>query len=150
MIERRRLDEDMRQEIDAHIESLAEGYRRQGMSADAAYLAARRQFGNIARLRQDIREMNQIPWIEHTTQEVRYAVRLLWRAKGVHHRCRVDTGAGLRRHDGHVRGSATIARERSLSRSLVTDTGAVTSAACRMSSAGGSLSTNSRPSSLVS
>jgi hypothetical protein len=66
MIERRRLDEDMRQEIDAHIESLAEGYRRQGMSADEAYFAARRQFGNIALLRQDIREMNRIPWIEHT------------------------------------------------------------------------------------
>ena len=81
MIERRRLDEDMRQEIDAHIESLAEGYRRQGMSADEAYLAARRQFGNIALLRQDIREMNRIPWIEHTIQEARYAVRLLWRAK---------------------------------------------------------------------
>ena len=81
MIERRRLDEDMRQEIDAHIESLAEGYRRQGMSADEAYLAARRQFGNIALLRQDIREMNRIPWIEHTIQDVRYAVRLLWRAK---------------------------------------------------------------------
>ena len=81
MIERRRLDEDMRQEIDAHIESLAEGYRRQGMSADEAYLAARRQFGNIALLRQDIREMNRIPWIEHTIQDLRYAVRLLWRAK---------------------------------------------------------------------
>jgi putative ABC transport system permease protein len=81
MIERRRLDEDMRQEIDAHIESLAEGYRRRGMSADEAYLAARRQFGNIALLRQDIREMNRIPWIEHTIEDVRYAVRLLWRAK---------------------------------------------------------------------
>lgn len=81
MIERRRLDEDTRREIDGHIESLAEGYRRQGMPADEAYLVARRQFGNIARLRQEIHEMNGIPWIEHTIQEVRHAARLLWRAK---------------------------------------------------------------------
>jgi hypothetical protein len=32
-------------------------------------------------MRQDLREMNRIPWIEHTIQDVRYAVRLLWRAK---------------------------------------------------------------------
>jgi hypothetical protein len=80
MIDRRRLDEDMRQEIDAHIESLTERYRRQGMSADEAFLTARQQFGNVALLRQDIREMNRIQWIEHTIQDVRYAVRLLWRA----------------------------------------------------------------------
>ena len=71
----------MRQEIDAHIESLTERYRRQGMSADEAFLTARQQFGNVALLRQDIREMNRIQWIEHTIQDVRYAVRLLWRAK---------------------------------------------------------------------
>jgi putative ABC transport system permease protein len=81
MLERRRLDEDMRQEIDAHIESLAERYRREGMSSDEAHVAARRQFGNIPLLRQDVREMNGIPWIEHAIQDVRYAVRVLWRAK---------------------------------------------------------------------
>src|SRR5687768_8096018 len=61
---RRRLDEDMRLEIDAHLNALTERYRRQGMSPDEAYLAARRQFGNTAVLRRDIHEMNSIAWIE--------------------------------------------------------------------------------------
>ena len=49
--------------------SLTEHYRRQGMSPDEAYIAARRQFGNPALLRQDLREMNSVVWIEHTIQD---------------------------------------------------------------------------------
>ena len=80
MLARRRLDEDMRLEIDTHLESLTEHYRRQGMSPDEAYIAARRQFGNPALLRQDIHEMNSIAWIEHTVQDLRYALRQLVRS----------------------------------------------------------------------
>ena len=68
MLARRRLDEDTRLDIDAHLESLTEHYRRQGMSADEAYFAARRQFGNPALLSQDLREMNGIGWVEHAMQ----------------------------------------------------------------------------------
>lgn len=80
MLERRRLDEDMRLEIDAHLDSLTDHYRRQGMSPDEAYIAAHRQFGNTALLRQDIREMNSIGWIEHTVQDLRHALRQLARS----------------------------------------------------------------------
>ncbi len=80
MLARRRLDEDLRLEIDAHLDSLTEHYRRQGMSPDEAYLAARRQFGNPAVLRQDIHEMNSMAWIEHTIQDLRHALRQLARS----------------------------------------------------------------------
>ena len=80
MLERSRLDEDLRLEIDAHLDSLTEHYRRQGMSPDEAYLAARRQFGNSALLRQDLREMNSVAWIEHTIQDLRHALRQLARS----------------------------------------------------------------------
>jgi putative ABC transport system permease protein len=75
MVARRRLDEDTRLEIDAHLESLTEHYRRKGMSSDEAYLAARRQFGNPTLLRQDLRDMNRIAWLEHAAQDVRHALR---------------------------------------------------------------------------
>ena len=75
VLARRRFDEDMRQEIDAHLDSLAERYRRQGMSADEAYLAARRRFGNTIILRQDIHDMNSVGWIEQTVQGLRDAFR---------------------------------------------------------------------------
>jgi predicted permease len=80
MLARRRLDEDMRLEIDAHLDSLTERYRGQGMSSDEAYIAARRQFGNTALLRQDIHEMNGIVWIEQTVQDLRHAARQLARS----------------------------------------------------------------------
>src|SRR6185436_8004733 len=80
MLARRRLDEDLRLEIDAHLEALTCHYRRQGMPRDEAYLAARRQFGNTAVLRQDIHEMNGIAWLEHTVQDLRHALRQLGRS----------------------------------------------------------------------
>ena len=80
MLARRRLDEDLRLEIDAHLESLTERFRQHGMSPDEAYIAARRQFGNPAVLRQDLREKNSVAWIEHTVQDVRHALRQLARS----------------------------------------------------------------------
>ncbi|MGH9373871.1 MAG: permease prefix domain 1-containing protein [Vicinamibacterales bacterium] len=64
VLARRRFDEDVRLEIDAHLRSLTERYLRQGLSPDEAYVAARRRFGNTAVLRQDIHDMNSIGWVE--------------------------------------------------------------------------------------
>ena len=74
---RRRLDDETRLEMDAHLEQLTDRYVRQGMSADEAYLAARRQFGSTTRMRQDIHEMNSIEWIEQGIQDIRYGLRQL-------------------------------------------------------------------------
>ena len=68
VLERRRVDEDVRLEIDAHLDLLTERYRRQGMSPDEAYVAARRQFGNPTGLRQDIHEMNSLLWLEQAVR----------------------------------------------------------------------------------
>ena len=82
VLARRRLDEDTRLEIDAHLDALTEHYCRQGMPPDQAYIAARRQFGNTSLLRQDIYTMNSIVSIEQTVQDVRYALRQLARSPG--------------------------------------------------------------------
>ena len=75
VLTRRRLDDDARLEIDAHLDLLTERYRRQGLSPEDAYMAARRQFGNAALARHEIHEMNSIGWIEHGVQDLRYALR---------------------------------------------------------------------------
>lgn len=80
MLARRRFDEDARLEIDAHLDLLTERYRRQGLSPDEAYLAARRQFGNATLVRHDLHEMNSIGWIEQCLQDLRYALRQLRRS----------------------------------------------------------------------
>ena len=74
---RRRLDEEARLEIDAHLELLTQRFLRQGMSPDEAYIAARRRFGNTTLTRQDIHELNSISWIEQGVQDLRYALRQL-------------------------------------------------------------------------
>ena len=79
MLARRQFDEDARLEIDAHLDALTQRYQRQGMSPDEAYVAARRQFGNTIRLRQDLYEMNSIGWIERMRQDLRHAFRGLRR-----------------------------------------------------------------------
>lgn len=77
VLTRRRLDDETRQEIDAHVTLLTERYRRQGLSPDEAYIAARRQFGNVTHLREDIHGMNGVNWIESLTQDLRYGLRQL-------------------------------------------------------------------------
>jgi predicted permease len=80
MLARRRLDQDIRLEIDAHLEALTDHYHRQGMSRDEAYIAARRQIGNTPVQRQDFHEMNGNHWLEHTVQDLRHALRQLVRS----------------------------------------------------------------------
>src|SRR5688572_3171487 len=75
VLQRRRLDDETRLEMGAHIELLAERYERQGLSRDAAYVAARRQFGNPTAIRQDVYQLNSVRWIEQGLQDLRYAAR---------------------------------------------------------------------------
>jgi predicted permease len=77
VLARRRFDEDARLEIDAHLRLLTERYLGQGMSADEAYIAARRRFGNTTLTREEIHQMNSIGWIEQGVQDLRYALRQL-------------------------------------------------------------------------
>src|SRR5688572_16328173 len=72
---RRRLDVETRHEMDAHLELLVERHIRSGLTADEAYLAARRQFGNVTLVREEIFEMNGVQWIDGLAQDLRYALR---------------------------------------------------------------------------
>jgi predicted permease len=82
LLERRRLDRETRQEIDAHLDLLAQRYRHQGLSADEAYIAARRQFGNVTLLREDVDRMNSISWVGSLAQDLRDARRHLRASAG--------------------------------------------------------------------
>ena len=52
-LRRRRDDDDiLREEIASHLTALEGHFRSQGLSEDAARIAARRQFGNVSSLRE--------------------------------------------------------------------------------------------------
>src|SRR5207248_7400896 len=69
-------------EIEEHVRLLAERYRRHGMTAEAAMLAARRQFGNTTLLKEDRRNMQMFPAIESLRADLTYALRMLRTNRG--------------------------------------------------------------------
>jgi len=68
-------DLEFQAELEEHVRLLAERYRRQGMTSEAAMLAARRQFGNTTLLQEDLRAMQIIPAIDSLRGDQR-----LWRS----------------------------------------------------------------------
>ena len=79
---RRRLLDEMTNELESHLELLTARYVRSGMDPDNARLAARRQLGNTTRVREDIYTMNSIEWLGAVAYDLRYACRVLAKNPG--------------------------------------------------------------------
>jgi hypothetical protein len=79
---RRKLYDDLSDEIRQHIEERAEQLMCEGMGADEAARAARRAFGNRALLEERSREVWQWPTLESIGADVRFALRQLRRSPG--------------------------------------------------------------------
>ena len=75
-------ESEFQAEMEEHVRLLAERYRRQGMAAEDAVLAARRQFGNVTLLREDLRAMRTLPAIEALRTDLTYAARMLRKNPG--------------------------------------------------------------------
>jgi putative ABC transport system permease protein len=81
LLARRPIDDESAEELRQHLELLSARNRQQGMSAGVAEAMAQRQLGNVSLVREDIYWMNRIRWWDTLQQDVRYASRVLWRAK---------------------------------------------------------------------
>ncbi len=75
-------DLEFQSEIEEHVRLLTERYRRQGMTEDAAMLAARRQFGNITLVEEDRRNLQGFPAVESLRADLIYALRMLRKNRG--------------------------------------------------------------------
>ncbi|HYN06301.1 MAG TPA: ADOP family duplicated permease [Vicinamibacterales bacterium] len=75
-------DQDLRREIDSHLDEAAEEYRRRGLSAAEARRAARVSFGGVAQAEDAYREHLSFSWLEHVRRDARHAVRALRRSPG--------------------------------------------------------------------
>jgi predicted permease len=79
MVRKSDRDDDLAREIRAHLELEAEERVARGASTEEARFAARRAFGNVARVREDARAVWIPAWVEQAAQDLRYGARTLTR-----------------------------------------------------------------------
>ncbi len=79
---RKRLDEDLNDELRSHIELAVEENLQRGMSEEEARTAALRAFGGVTQTRENYREQRGLPFLEILWSDLRYALRQLWKAPG--------------------------------------------------------------------
>src|SRR3954447_5626957 len=75
-------DRDMEREMAFHVDSLARDYAHDGLRDIDAQRAARRQFGNVTRLKERGHDERTMRLVEDVTRDVRDAARGLWRSPG--------------------------------------------------------------------
>ena len=72
-----RLDRDLDRELAFHLEASIAEKIADGMTAEAARIAARRELGNVAAFRDACRDQRRVSWWHDLSQDVRYGLRTL-------------------------------------------------------------------------
>jgi predicted permease len=73
---------ELEEEMSEHQALLAREYQQRGMSADAAYAEARRQFGGRTQIREQYRSQRRLPFFDTLAQDGAYALRQLRASPG--------------------------------------------------------------------
>ena len=78
----RRLDDDLDEELRAHIDLAIEENLRRGMSPQQARTAALRGFGGVTQTRETYRQQRGLPMLESLNRDIRFGLRQLAKSPG--------------------------------------------------------------------
>jgi predicted permease len=79
---RRKLEQELEEEIRAHLDMQMEDNLQRGMSPDEARYAARQKFGGAEQIKESYRDRRSFPVVESTLQDLRYGGRMLLKQPG--------------------------------------------------------------------
>jgi predicted permease len=74
---RKRIEGELSEELQAHLEMATEANIAAGMPPEAARYAAQRELGGIEQVKESYRDERGLPWLEHLLQDLRFAARWL-------------------------------------------------------------------------
>jgi macrolide transport system ATP-binding/permease protein len=83
MMRRKRMLEELDQDIRDHLESETQDNLDRGMSPEEARHAALRKFGNVTRVKEETWQVWSVVWLEQLLQDTRFGLRTLWRSPGL-------------------------------------------------------------------
>ena len=83
LFRKRKLEQELAEEIAAHLEMQIEDHVRQGMSPDQARYLALRKFGGIEQVKETYRERRSLAGFETLLRDLSYGFRMLRRSPGV-------------------------------------------------------------------
>lgn len=73
----RKANNDLDREVQYHLETLADGYERQGMTRQEAMRRARIDFGGVDQVKEECREESRWYWATQLFQDVRFGWRMM-------------------------------------------------------------------------
>src|SRR5260370_40769118 len=82
LFRRRRLEDDLDDELRSHLEMAVELNLSKGMSPEDARREALRGFGGVEQTKELYRDQRGLPMLETTLQDLRFGLRLLRRSPG--------------------------------------------------------------------